>query len=71
MTPTLVVLRTALHLAGRRSPEALLVSFVQTCSSRFGAAGFSAAPAVWQSSSCSPGCYGISPSSTTNFLFIA
>jgi anthraniloyl-CoA monooxygenase len=37
--PTLFTSCNALHLAGRRSPEASLLSPVQTCSSRFGAAG--------------------------------
>ena len=41
MAPTLVTACTALHLAGRRSPEASLLSPVQTSSSRFGAAGSS------------------------------
>ena len=53
MAPTLVASRTALHLAGRRLPEASLVVPVQTCSSRFEAAGSSpegaAAPTDWQS----------------------
>ena len=44
---------SSLHLAGRRSPEASLLSPVQTCSGRFGAAGSSpegaAAPAARQS----------------------
>ena len=38
LTPTLVTTRTALHLAGRRLPEASLLEPVQTCSSKFGAA---------------------------------
>ena len=33
--------RNSLHLAGRRLPEASLLSPVQTCSSRFGASGSS------------------------------
>ena len=41
MAPTLVASRTSLHLASRHSPEASLLSPVQTCSSRFGAAGSS------------------------------
>ena len=45
--------RNSLHLAGRRLPEASLLSPVQTCSSRFGASGSSpegaAPPAARQS----------------------
>ncbi len=41
IAPPLVASRTALHLAGRRSPEASLLSPVQTSSSWFGAAGSS------------------------------
>ncbi|MDP1566809.1 MAG: MaoC family dehydratase N-terminal domain-containing protein [Polaromonas sp.] len=41
VAPTLVASRTSLHLAGRRSPEASLLSPVQSCSSSFGAAGSS------------------------------
>ena len=53
IAPTLVTSCTTLHLAGRRSPEAPLLSLVQTCASRFGAARSSpegaAAPAARQS----------------------
>ncbi len=59
LAPTLVASRTALHPAGRRSPEASLLEPVQTSSSRFGAAGASpegaAAPAAWQSQFRGPG----------------
>eukprot|EP01036_Dinobryon_divergens_P036684 gene36683-47819_t len=41
MAPTLPTACGSLHLAGRRSPEASILSPVQTCSSRFGAAGSS------------------------------
>ena len=41
MAPTLRTDVSSLHLAGRRSPEASLLSPVQTCAGRFGAAGSS------------------------------
>ena len=41
VAPTLPTACGSLHLAGRRSPEASLLSPVQTCSCRFGAAGSS------------------------------
>ena len=41
MTPTFVASRTALHLAGRRSPEASLLMPVPACAGRLGAAGTS------------------------------
>ncbi len=51
--PTLAHCVWPLPLAGRYSPEASLLAPVQTCSSRFGAAGSSpegaAAPTAWQS----------------------
>ncbi|GAB3477006.1 hypothetical protein GCM10011496_33400 [Polaromonas eurypsychrophila] len=60
--PTLPTACGSLHLAGRRSPEASLLSPVQSCSSSFGAASNSpegaAAPAVWQSQSRGPGSTG-------------
>ena len=43
MTPTLRTTVSSLHLAGRRSPEASLLPSVQTCLSRFVAAGSSPA----------------------------
>ena len=46
MTPTLCTNVSSLHLAGRRSPEASFLLPVQTCSSRFGAAGSSPEGAV-------------------------
>jgi hypothetical protein len=53
VTSTLPTVCGSLHLAGRRLPEASLLSPVQTCSSRFKAAGDSpvraSAPVVWQS----------------------
>ena len=56
--PRLLTACNVLHLAGRRSPEASLLSPVQTCSGRLGAAGFSpegaAAPAARQSRFCGP-----------------
>ncbi len=58
VSPTLAHCVWPRHLAGRRSPEASLMSPVQTCSSRFGAAGFSpeggAAPADWQNQISGP-----------------
>ena len=51
--PRLRTVCHSLHLAGRRSPQASLLSPVQTCLSRFGAAGSSpegaAAPMARQS----------------------
>ncbi len=41
MAPTLFTSCNALHLAGRRSPEASLLAPVQTCADRLGAAGAS------------------------------
>jgi len=41
LTPRSLTSCSFLHLAGRRSPAASLLSPVQTCSSRFGAAGSS------------------------------
>ena len=53
LPPRLLTACSALHLAGRRSPEASQLSPVQTCAIRFRAAGSSpegaAAPADWQS----------------------
>jgi hypothetical protein len=63
----------SLHLAGRRSPEASRLAPVQTCSSRFGAAGSSpegaAAPAVWRSQSRGP-CLNWEPRRTSP-IFVA
>ena len=41
MAPTLFTACNALHLAGRRSPEASLLLPVQPCASRLGVAGIS------------------------------
>ena len=41
MAPTLATSCASLHLAGRRSPEASLLSPVQPCAGRLGAAGYS------------------------------
>ncbi len=46
MTPMLVASYMTLHLAGRRSPQAFLLSPVRTCSGRFAAAGSSPARAA-------------------------
>ena len=74
MPPRSFASRNFLHLAGRRSPEALLLSPVQTCSSRFGAAGFSpegaAAPAVWQSQSRGP-CLQVVPALLADLHFLS
>ena len=62
LASTLVASRTALHLAGRRSPEVSLQEPVQTSPSQFGAAGSSpegaVAPAALQSQIRSPGLEG-------------
>lgn len=46
VAPTLIAARMTQHLAGRNSPESSLLSPVQTCSSRLGAAGSSPEGAV-------------------------
>jgi len=67
MAPTLSHCVWTLPLAGRRLPEASLLSPVQTCSSWFGAAGSSskgaAAPAAWQSQLRGPHLKGNTPKS--------
>ena len=58
LPPRSFATRNSLHLAGRRSPKASLLSPVQTCAGRFGAAGFSperaTAPAARLSRFCGP-----------------